>query len=109
MVPQPIHRSPILCLSFADQPADSSPVFGPAGVHAVITDGIIGLTIADLGFGYLGLILGVTFLGGFDIHELTGFEGYELTTYLGIVAGGIFGIFMGIKLAMRSAEPPADR
>ncbi len=74
-----------------------------------IIGGLIGLAAGAFGGGYLGLILGGTFLGGFDIHELTGFEGYELTTYLGIVAGGIFGIFMGIKLAMRSAEPPADR
>lgn len=71
-----------------------------------IIGGLIGLAAGAFGGGYLGLILGGTFLGGFDIHELTGFEGYELTTYLGIVAGGIF---MGIKLAMRSAEPPADR
>lgn len=73
-----------------------------------IIGGIIGLAAGAFGGGYLGLILGGTFLGGFNIHELTGFEGYELTTYLGVVAGGIFGILMGIKLALRSVEKPHE-
>lgn len=54
--------------------------------------------------GYLGLIVGGTLLGGFDIHEATGFEGYELTTYLGGILGGVGGIVFSLRHANRETK-----
>jgi hypothetical protein len=70
-----------------------------------ILGGIIGLFVGALGVGYLGMILGGTFLGSFDIHEMTGFEGYELTTYLGALVGGIGGAVVGYRLASKGSYP----
>jgi hypothetical protein len=70
-----------------------------------ILGGIIGLVVGALVVGYLGLILGGTFLGSFDIHEMTGFEGYELSTYLGGLIGGIGGAVIGYRLALHKPYP----
>ena len=58
---------------------------------------IAGMTIG----AYIGLVLGGTFLGGFDIHLLTGLEGYEITTYIGAFIGGIVGIIIGTKIKLK--------
>lgn len=63
---------------------------------------ILGFSVGFLGGAYIGLILGGTFLGGFDIHAATGFEGYELSAYAGAIIGAIglsiFAYKFGIKL-----------
>jgi hypothetical protein len=70
-----------------------------------ILGGIIGLVVGALVVGYLGLILGGTFLGSFDIYEMTGFEGYELATYLGGLIGGIGGAVIGYRLTSHKPYP----
>ena len=35
--------------------------------------------------GYIGLIIGGTFLGSLNIYENLNIEGYELTTYIGSI------------------------
>ena len=66
--------------------------------------GFIGLVIGLLAGGYLGLILGGTFLGGFDIYERTGIEGYEISTYVGAVIGALVVTVLGVKLALKNHQ-----
>ena len=73
-----------------------------------ILGGSIGLVAGVVGGGYLGLILGGTFLGGLEIYRYTGLEGYELTAYFGATTGAVIGATWGVKLAkikeVRSAQ-----
>ena len=69
-----------------------------------ILGGSIGFIVGLLGGAYLGLILGGTFLGGFDIYENYGIEGYEITTYVGAVIGAVVCTIWGMKLAQRMAD-----
>lgn len=71
---------------------------------AGIIGGLIGFVVGVFGGGYLGLIVGGTFLGGFEIHQQSGFEGYELATYAGAIIGALVVTIFGIKLAIRIAE-----
>ena len=66
-----------------------------------IIGGLLGLLTGILSGAYLGLIIGGTFLGGFKIYENTGFEGYELTTYVGALLGAITFTMIGIRLATK--------
>ena len=61
--------------------------------------GLIGLIVGVLVGGFLGLVIGGTFLGGFDIYERLGFEGYELAAYVGAVIGGMAGMVFGVRRA----------
>ena len=65
-----------------------------------IIGGFIGLWIGVFGGGFVGLVLGGTFLGGLDIYKHTGFEGYELAAYIGALVAGIFDTVLGVKLAL---------
>ncbi|NLA72062.1 MAG: hypothetical protein GX850_06555 [Clostridiaceae bacterium] len=69
-----------------------------------ILGGFIGFAVGVLGGGYLGLILGGTFLGGFDIYENIGIEGYELSTYVGAIVGALVLTLAGVKLALKIAD-----
>lgn len=66
--------------------------------------GFIGLIIGILAGGYLGLILGGTFLGGFDIYEQTGLEGYQISTYVGAVIGALVVMVLGVRLALKNNQ-----
>jgi outer membrane lipoprotein SlyB len=48
--------------------------------------------------------LGGTFLGGLEIYKYTGFEGYELATYVGAIIGALLATLLGVKLALRIAR-----
>lgn len=61
--------------------------------------GLIGLIAGILVGAFLGLVIGGTFLGGLDIHERIGLEGYELAAYVGAVIGGAAGLVVGIRRA----------
>ncbi|ALS76469.1 hypothetical protein AUC31_15225 [Planococcus rifietoensis] len=61
--------------------------------------GLIGLIAGVLAGAFLGLVIGGTFLGGLDIHERLGLEGYELAAYLGAVMGGAAGLVFGVRRA----------
>jgi outer membrane lipoprotein SlyB len=69
---------------------------------------ILGFSIGFLGGAYIGLILGGTFLGGFDIYAATGYEGYELSTYAGAIIGGIvlsiIAYKSGVKLGKKTTN-----
>lgn len=64
--------------------------------------GTIGFLLGILVGGYVGLIIGGTFLGSFDIYERIGIEGYELTAYIGVIVGILIGTGLGIRFAWRS-------
>lgn len=66
--------------------------------------GLIGFVVGIFGGGYLGLVLGGTFLGGFNIYERTGFEGYELATYVGSIIGATILTIVGINIATKIAN-----
>lgn len=66
--------------------------------------GFIGLIIGILAGGYLGLILGRTFLGSFDIYEQTGLEGYQISTYVGAAIGALVVMVLGVKLALKNNQ-----
>ncbi|HZK29508.1 MAG TPA: hypothetical protein VFD19_04755 [Clostridia bacterium] len=68
-----------------------------------ILGGLIGFVVGVFGGGYLGLVLGGTFLGGFDVHEKIGIEGYELSTYVGAIIGAVVLTILGVKLALKIA------
>jgi len=63
--------------------------------------GLIGFVVGIFGGGYIGLVLGGTFLGSFNIYERTGFEGYELATYVGAIIGCIIFTIVGINIATK--------
>ena len=71
-----------------------------------ILGGLLGLLLGVFGGGFLGLVVGGTFLGGFDIYLQTGFEGYELAAYIGAAIGILIatpsGFMLGKKLAVRN-------
>lgn len=69
-----------------------------------IIGGLIGFIIGLFGGGYLGLIIGGTFLGGFDIYENIGIEGYEIATYVGALAGALVLTILGVIIATRSSK-----
>lgn len=66
-----------------------------------VIGGIIGFLVGVFSGGYLGLVIGGTFLGGLNIYEQTGFEGYELAPYVGAAIGAIIVTILGVKLALR--------
>ncbi len=68
-----------------------------------ILGGLLGLLVGIIGGGFLGLVVGGTFLGGFEIHKYTGYEGYELAAYVGVVIGVLIMTPLGVKSAMRIA------
>lgn len=59
--------------------------------------------------GYLGLVVGGTFLGGLEIYEHIGLEGYELASYVGAVIGGPIVAALGIKHALKVANKKVDK
>lgn len=61
--------------------------------------GMLGLVVGAVAGGFLGLVVGGTFLGGFDIYEATGMEGYELAAYVGALVGGIALVIVGVRIA----------
>lgn len=63
--------------------------------------GFLALIVGAIAGGYLGLIIGGTFLGAFDIYEQTGLQGYEVTTYIGLVMGAIAGIIISLGIVKR--------
>jgi uncharacterized membrane protein YeaQ/YmgE (transglycosylase-associated protein family) len=70
---------------------------------------MIGFIAGVICGGYLGLVVGGTLLGGFDIYEHTGFEGYELAAYVGAIIGAIVVSVLGVKLALRLSEKPKNK
>lgn len=58
---------------------------------------LIGLFSGVLIGAFLGLVIGGTFLGGLDIYERLGLEGYELAAYVGAVIGGGAGLVFGVR------------
>ncbi len=62
---------------------------------------ILGFSIGFLSGAFIGLILGGTFLGGFDIYASTGFEGYELSAYAGEIIGAIVLSIIAYKVAVK--------
>lgn len=64
----------------------------------------MGFIAGGAGGGFLGLVVGGTFLGWIDFHSLIGLEGYELTFYLGLIAGSIAGSFWAIYSKNRKSE-----
>lgn len=69
-----------------------------------VIGGVIGFAVGVIGGGFLGLVVGGTFLGGLDIHETIGIEGYELAAYVGALVGAIVLTITGVKFARRSAD-----
>ena len=65
--------------------------------------GFLGFVLGAIVGGYLGLVVGGTFLGGLDIYKETGFEGYELSAYLGAIIGALVLTILGGKLALKIA------
>lgn len=69
-----------------------------------ILGGLSGFIVGAIGGGYLGLIVGGTFLGGLDIYKHTGIEGYELAAYVGAIISALILMVLGVKLALRIAS-----
>ncbi len=69
-----------------------------------IIGGLLGFILGLFGGGYLGLVLGGTFLGGFDIYDSIGIEGYEITTYIGAVIGAVVLSVWGMRRAQKMYE-----
>ena len=76
-----------------------------------ILGGFLGLICGLIGGGYLGLVVGGTVLGGFEIYENIGIEGYELAAYVGAIIGGIIMMLIGIKshLELQIKRPSNDK
>ncbi|MFP4200228.1 MAG: hypothetical protein ACLFS8_02315 [Clostridia bacterium] len=75
---------------------------------AGLVGGVGGLVLGIVGGGYLGLVIGGTFLGGLDIRSRIGLEGYEISAYIGALLGAIILIPVGIGFGLSSSEKPED-
>ena len=53
---------------------------------------------------YLGLIFGGTFLGGFDIYEAIGIEGYQISAYFGAFLGPLITVPLSLKFLSKKKE-----
>jgi MFS family permease len=73
------------------------------------TGGVLGFITGLIAGGFLGLVIGGTFLGGFDIDVYTGLQGYELAAYVGAVIGAVMGTILGVRFARRIAEGKGKR
>jgi hypothetical protein len=73
-------------------------------VYYGILGGVLGLAVGIVVGGYLGLIIGGTFLGGFKIYQHTGFEGYKLASYIGAIIGGVVLAVLGVRLGVGKAK-----
>ncbi|HSJ37923.1 MAG TPA: hypothetical protein VK945_06880 [Planococcus sp. (in: firmicutes)] len=69
-----------------------------------IIGGVIGFVVGIIGGGFLGLVVGGTFLGNLDIDIYTGLQGYELAAYVGAIVGAIVLTIVGIRFAWRLAD-----
>ena len=70
---------------------------------------ILGFSVGFLGGAFIGLILGGTFLGGFDIYAATAFEGYELSAYAGAIIGAIVLSSIAYKLGIKLVDKPTNK
>ena len=70
---------------------------------------ILGLSIGFLTGSFIGLILGGTFLGGFDIYAATGLEGYELSAYIGAIIGAIVLSILGYRFGLKLIRKPTQK
>ncbi len=66
-----------------------------------IIGGVLGFIVGAFGGGFLGLVIGGTLLGGFDIYENMSIEGYELVLYIGAALGAIFDTPLGTVVALK--------
>jgi hypothetical protein len=69
-----------------------------------ILGGIIGLIMGVIGGVFLGLVVGGTFLGGFDIDVRIGLQGYELAAYVGAFIGAVTMGIVGVKMALKMVK-----
>lgn len=70
-------------------------------LHNKILVVLFGLVIGTVLGGYVGLVLGGTFLGGFDIYDKFGLEGYEITLYIGAILGALISLPLSFKFAKK--------
>ena len=70
---------------------------------------ILGFSLGFLGGSYIGLVLGGTFLGSFDIFAATGLEGYELSAYIGAIIGAIVLSIFGYKFGLKLIRKPTQK
>ena len=64
--------------------------------------GLAGFATGVVGGGFLGLVLGGTYLGSLDLHRSVGMQGYELAAYVGVGIGVLILTPLGIKIALGS-------
>jgi hypothetical protein len=65
-----------------------------------IVGALLGFMTGLVGGGFVGFLIGGNFLGGLDIYEHTGFEGYELAAYIGAILGAVVDTFIGIGIGL---------
>lgn len=65
-----------------------------------IIGGLLGFIMGLIGGGFLGLVIGGTFLGGLNLYENIGLNGYELAAYVGAVFGAVLGPPVGVGIAL---------
>lgn len=69
-----------------------------------VIGGGIGFALGIIGGGFLGLVIGGTFLGNLNIDQYTGLEGYELAAYIGAGIGALVLTLVGVGFAWRLAK-----
>ncbi len=65
-----------------------------------IIGGLLGFMTGLIGGGFVGLVIGGTFLGGLDLYEHTGLQAYELAAYVGAVFGAVIDTPIGVGIAL---------
>lgn len=69
-----------------------------------ILGGLLGLLIGVIGGGFLGLVLGGTFLGWLEFTQYPSLTGYELAAYIGAFIGVLIITPLRVKFALRIAN-----
>ncbi|MFO7942081.1 MAG: hypothetical protein R6U92_05525 [Bacillota bacterium] len=76
---------------------------------AGLVGGLVGFVVGILSGGYLGLVIGGTFLGGLDVRSYIGMEGYEISAYIGAILAALITTPLGVSCGLSSAEKGNER
>lgn len=78
-----------------------------------VIGGLLGFLAGVIGGGFLGLVIGGTFFGGFELSAYPSMPGYEFLAYIGAALGALImaplGVIIALKISGRSFSQTNNR
>lgn len=72
-----------------------------------VIGGLFGFLAGLIGGGFLGLVVGGTFFGWFELPGYTNMPGYELVAYIGMILGTLIATPLGVTVALKITDRAA--